>query len=259
MTLLVIDGQQRLRTICGFFDERLPSGANFFLKGVDPRWEGKRYSGLEEDEKRRLRGAILRMVTVEQLDPADNKSIYHIFERLNTGGTGLTPQEVRNSSYHGPFNDMIKSVNGDSSWRAIFGKDEFDPRMRDAELVLRFLSLNENPQGYAKPMKQFMSDFMAAQRDGSVDRHKVLFTTTVKAVLDHFGARPFHLRRGINVAAYDSVMVAFASGGNVPSDIKDRWVKLKENESFQQAITASTTDVDTVKSRIALAGHTLFG
>ena len=95
-TLLVIDGQQRLRTICGFFAESLPGGGRFYLKGVDPRWEGKLYSTLEEDERRRFRVAILRMVTVEQLDPADNKSVYHIFERLNTGGTGLTPQEVRN-------------------------------------------------------------------------------------------------------------------------------------------------------------------
>jgi len=110
-TIEVIDGQQRLRTIWGFFDGVLPDGSPFYLRGVDPQWNGKKYENLNETDKIRFRDSILRVVIVEQLDPEDMTSIYHIFERLNTGGTSLTPQEVRNSSYHGPFNDMLFDLN----------------------------------------------------------------------------------------------------------------------------------------------------
>ncbi|MFC2042413.1 DUF262 domain-containing protein [Chloroflexota bacterium] len=118
---IVIDGQQRLRTIWGFFDGVLPGGSPFYLRGVDPQWNGKKYENLNETDRIRFRDSILRVVIVEQLDPEDTTSIYHIFERLNTGGTGLTPQEVRNSSYHGPFNGRPVLVLGSNqrkiSWR----------------------------------------------------------------------------------------------------------------------------------------------
>ena len=35
---LVIDGQQRLRSIWGFFDGQLPNVSDFYLRDVDPRW-----------------------------------------------------------------------------------------------------------------------------------------------------------------------------------------------------------------------------
>ena len=120
---LVIDGQQRLRSIWGFFEGKLPNVADFYLRDVDPRWEGKRYTELAEIDKIRLRDAVLRAIVVEQVIPHDNSSVYHIFERLNTGGTHLNPQEVRNSAAHGPFNDHIISLNDNPEWREIFGRE----------------------------------------------------------------------------------------------------------------------------------------
>ena len=257
---LVIDGQQRLRSIFGFFDGNLPDGSVFYLKGVDPRWEGKKYPDLTEADRIQLRDAVLRVIVVEQLDPKDQTSVYHIFERLNTGGTGLTPQEVRNSSYHGPFNDMVVQINSNDVWRNIFGTNVADPRMRDAELIVRFLALYEDVDSYAKPMKQFLSSFMAKhQWDESPMAYQEIFLTSVNRVFESLGSRPFHIRRGINVAVYDSVMVAFARSSSTPDDVKARYDSLLENLSFKDAISAGTTDVDTVKSRINLAGEILFG
>ena len=256
---LVVDGQQRLRTICGYFDSRLPDGKKFFLKDVSPQWEGKYYNDLEESERIWLRDSVLRAVIVEQLDPKDDSSVYHIFERLNSGGTILTPQEVRNSSYHGPFNDLIKGLNNDPTWREIFGSSDPDRRTRDVELIVRFLALLNDGDSYIKPMKEFLNRFMSHnQQEKSSEPYESVFTSTVKRITDNLGRKPFHIRRGINAPVFDSVMVAFAHSQSVPDDISDRFSQLLENASYQEDTSSATTDVDTVKRRIKTAREILY-
>jgi hypothetical protein len=254
---LIIDGQQRLRTIWGFFEEVLPDGSPFYLRGVESKWDGLSYTQLNEEDKIRFRDSILRVVIVEQVDPSDITSIYHIFERLNTGGTGLTTQEVRNCSYHGPFNDMLFEINNYENWRHVFGVIKPDVRMRDLELITRFFALNE--MEYVKPMKGFLNTFMGThQRDSEVKVYQELFTTTIDKVYKSLGPKPFNIKRGINAAVFDSVMVAFAKNSKIPDDIVQRFNKLKSNNSYKDGIKAHTTDTDTVKQRLELAQEVLF-
>ena len=231
----------------------------FYLRDVDARWEGKRYGDLVESDRIRLRDAVLRAIVVEQAVPNDNSSVYHIFERLNTGGTHLNPQEVRNSAAHGPFNDLIIELNNNPVWRLIFGRPEPDTRMRDVELIVRFYALLEALDQYSKPMKKFLNDYMAKHQSETADQpYRAKFVETVERVKGALGPQPFHVRRGINAAVFDSVMIAFARSEAIPSDIKSRWTGLLLNPSFDDATRSSTTDVDTVKRRIATATHILF-
>lgn len=256
---LVIDGQQRLRSICSFFDGQLPDGKPFFLKGVNPKWEGKCFEDLAGEDQIRLRDAVLRVMTVEQLDPKDETSIYHIFERLNTGGTPLTPQEVRNCVFQGPLTDFLTDLNSNDTWREVFGAKQSDPRMRDLELIVRFFALDMDLDSYTKPMKEFMNHFMARHwRDSEKEPYQTKFLGTVTRVVDNLGARPFHIKRGINAAVFDSVMVAFSRSNSVPRNIKTRFQRLLKNPSFIEATTNWTTDVATVKRRMALAQEILF-
>lgn len=256
--LLVIDGQQRLRSIWGFFDGRLPTVGDFYLRNVDVRWEGKTYMDLVESDRIRLRDAVLRTIIVEQTIPDDNSSVYHIFERLNTGGTHLNPQEVRNSAAHGPFNDLMVELNQHPRWRQIFGRQESDPRMRDVELIVRFFALLDGSK-YTKPMKTFLNDYMEKYQSEISDQpYRDIFVGTVDQVLQALGPSPFHIRRGINAAVFDSVMIAFAGSKSTPADIKTRFQELLQKSSFDDATRSATTDVETVERRIRLASQTLF-
>lgn len=256
---LVIDGQQRLRTIWGFFEGKLPDIADFYLVGVEPRWEGKRFHELDEVDRIRFRDSVLRAVVIEQTDPNDNDSMYHVFERLNTGGTHLNPQEVRNSAAHGPFNNLMIELNEFPEWRRIFGREASDSRMRDVELVVRFCALQDASGSYYKPMKKFLNDYMKRnQWERSEQPIRGVFESTVTRVLDSLGSRPFHIRRGLNAAAFDSVMLAFARNDKIPSNVKSRWNRLLANTSFVSATTSGTTDEAAVERRIALASAILF-
>lgn len=254
---IVIDGQQRLRTVVGFFDSKLPDGSPFYLRGVSKQWNGKDYKALNESDKNRFRQSILRVIIVEQIEPGDTSSMYEVFSRLNTGGTALSPQEVRNSSCHGPFNDMLKDLNKIDAWRSVFGTTNPDPRMRDIELIARFLALDDST--YTKPMKTFITDFMY-RRKQLVDneKYKQKFTRTVIAVYEKLGTKPFHIFRGINAAVFDSVMVAFARNTDYPDDIRRRFNKLIKREDYLGRVSASTTDEDTVRERIRIAQEVLF-
>jgi hypothetical protein len=263
---LVIDGQQRLRSVVGFIEGYFPDnrpgpGRPFYLRGVSRRWEGKSYNQLVEVDARRLRTSILRAILVEQVDPDDLTSVYHVFERLNTGGTALSPQEVRNCVYHGPFNDFALQVNRHSQeWRALMGTDSPDKRLRDVELLIRFLGLAEGYSLYTAPMKDFISAFMKTHMSSTDNlQYEELFNQTVQNVLNGLGRKPFHIRRGLNAAVFDAVMVAFARQDAPPGDVQRRYQKLLSDERFVKATRSNTTDTEVVKDRIDLARSFLFG
>lgn len=261
--LLVVDGQQRLKSVFGFFDGRFPgTEKRFYLKGVRPLWDGKIYDKLDEPDRIRLRDSVLRATIIEQVDPTDHSSMFHIFERLNTGGVTLRPQEIRNCIYQGKFNDLLSELNQHDPWREIIGSEKPDKRMRDIELILRFLSLVRNYTNYKKPMKDFVSEFMAANKDAGnekVTEFRSIFEDSVGRVLRHLGTKPFHIKAGLNAAVFDSVMVAFALNRNkTEKDVKKQYRALLENEAYVSYITTATTDIENVKGRIALASQVLF-
>lgn len=117
--LLVIDGQQRLRSLRHFYDGMFPKGEGtvaFTLKGernkpLNPEFEGKAYADLEPRDRRDLDNAIIHATVIKQDKPEeeDSSSIYYIFERLNTGGVSLQPQEIRASIYQASCSDSCKT------------------------------------------------------------------------------------------------------------------------------------------------------
>jgi hypothetical protein len=78
---------------------RLSSGA-----GGTKHWKKGTDSPLDD--------SFIHAAVVKQGEPSeDQSSIYHIFERLNTGGMQLQPQEIRACIFHGPFNELLRELN----------------------------------------------------------------------------------------------------------------------------------------------------
>ena len=279
--LLVIDGQQRLRTIVFFFSGLFGDAGSskrtvsFNLTGLDERspYLGATYQKLKEDDEaafNKLQNSVLRSFVMKQLDPADDTSIFQVFERLNTGGVILQGQEIRNCIYEGKFNDMLINLNNYGSWRDIIGKKSADKRMRDMELILRFFALFHNVGHYKKPMKKFLNDYMGDNKSPSdpvIEKFGREFKQTADVVIAYLGKQPFHLHRGLNAAVYDSVFTAFArhskelsnaAVGSRGQRLQARFKKLVENTDYLSWVTSATTDDDVVPKRIDKAEEILF-
>jgi len=267
---LVIDGQQRLKSIFFFFDglfgEEDRSGKRkvFKIEGINERskWLNKTFADFTDADKRKLRNSVLRAIVIKQLNPNDDTSVYHIFERLNTGGTLLKNQEVRNCVYWGKLNDLLMELNSYSAWRKLLGKQKFDSRQRDVEMILRYTALYHWAKDYRKPMKDFLSTFMKKNRNPSdklVEQERERFTKTCDLILSSLGEKPFNPRGALNTALFDSVFVAFAKHlDSSPDDIRARYEALKADGDFDRYTRSSTTDIEVVKGRLEKAEEILF-
>lgn len=264
--LLVVDGQQRLRTLQYFYNGIFePTDRTFRLLGVNPRFQGRTYETLDEDDRLRLDDSIIHAIVIKQESPDDGgisgapSSAYHIFERLNTGGVLLQPQEIRSCIYHGPLMELLEELNTNSDWRALFGN--VSSRMRDRELILRFLALYYEDGNYTKPMKEFLNRFASEHRmleKSTAKEFKRVFSDAVKVIHDAIGDRAFKTKTAVNAALFDAVMVGIArrlkSGPIANFDkLKSRYDKLLEDEEFRTSISANTTDDANVKERLAKA------
>jgi len=262
--LLVIDGQQRLRTLQFFFEGEygLANKRPFGLQGVLPEFKGLTFQTLKPEDKRRLRNQILHATVIRQDNPSedDSSSIYQLFERLNTGGTLLAGQEIRACIFHGEFNELLSNLNNNSDWRTLYGEQMPHSRMRDQELVLRFLALYFELEKYADPMKRFLNCFMRSNRHLRIhgrEELEQLFQTTMSDICSGIGKRAFRPSGTFNAAVFDAVTVGVARAArnaNVLHLSEDRirasYERLIADTGFIEATKKATTNPAAVKLRI---------
>jgi hypothetical protein len=256
---LVIDGQQRLRTLQAFYDGIL-RGKEFKLQGVREPWLNRTYKTLDPADVLKLDDSIVHATVFKQDKPEDVlDSIYFVFERINTGGIRLSPQEIRNCVSLGPFIVRVRELNQFPSWRAVFAS--LNNRAKDEELIVRFLALYRDGDKYARPMNGFLNKFSARMNKVGKDELDLLskvFQTTIDKVNSAIGPRAFRIIRALNAAAFDAVMVGLAKrldAGPVPldKDVCDAYDKLVANDEFKQACERATADEENVRKRLALA------
>ena len=263
--LEVIDGQQRILSIKYFFEGFFGEPDNrdrrrvFKLKGLAERSEynGRTFLKLTDRDRRRLRNATLRAINIKQLKPhSRNDSVFHIFERLNTGGTQLKPQEVRNAVYRGPIVDELGMLNDDPAWQRVLGTARPDRNQKDVELILRLFSLFEVWTEYEKPMIVHLNHAMDQNRtfdSDRADRFKERFPKVVK-IIDQALEKPFRPRNVINAAVLEAVMVTLLENANVAAEhLASRYEDLLANQDFQGYIRDRTTDTQVLRTRLKLA------
>lgn len=127
----VIDGQQRLTSVFRFLDNK---SKLIGLRSL-PMFNGKMFNGLPEKAQRSIMNYSIGIYPYS----GDESLKFEIFERLNTGSTTLTPQELRNAIYHGTYNSLIKDLGETAESRFLLTNPK---KMKNYELVLAFFTLN---------------------------------------------------------------------------------------------------------------------
>lgn len=267
---LVIDGQQRILSVVFYFEEYFGfeniQGRRtvFRLQGLDDKspFYNKKFSELSQNDQRKLKNSVLRAINIRQILPvSDYSSVYHIFERLNTGGTPLKSQEIRNVIFRGPIVSALRKLNEIRQWRDIMGLKRIDKHQRDVELVLRIFALTNYFDEYEKPMKDFLNRIMDRDKMANTPRFKKFmasFPTMCEFIVERFGKKPFHLRGPLNTSVLDSVFCTLLiNESKIPTDIDERYKKLVGSRELEQLTTRGTTDTQIVKKRFEIVHEVL--
>lgn len=257
--LLVLDGQQRLLTMKAFYEGVLRK-KEFALEHVQAQFQGKTYKSLDDDERRTLDDAIIHATVIKKTaEDQDLSSIYTLFERLNSGGTRLSPHEIRVALAPGELMQLVRNLNEAPAWRAIFGAPS--KNLKDHELILRFIALMFSPSEYASPMKDFLTGY--ARRNQNLEHESAelierTFVGAIETIAEALGDKPFRISKALNAAIFDSVMVGIARRlmAKAPVDLADlasAYHALLKDDDYQYAVGKATARDDQVKNRLNLA------
>lgn len=292
-TFLVVDGQQRLMTIYYYLKGRFPRmdkrGAvrrlfdqhgkvpddalvdnglfqDFKLKlDTAPGLKKSDYHGLSYSNLEEMRTTLdlrpVRCIVIKQNRPKDgDSSIYEIFNRLNTGGTNLTPQEIRACVYHSEFYTMLSRANSLDGWRRLFGKQEPDLHMRDIEVILRSFAMLDRGESYSTTMSRFLNDYSRDSTKNDPARNEYLerlFGSFVDSCRG-LGERDFYGKKSgkFNIALFEAVFYAVCKPLVESSELVSCMVdsnkvrELADDQVFQGASSARTTNSLNVKRRL---------
>lgn len=259
--LLVLDGHQRLHTLDAFYGGVINDDVYKLSDAVQSRFVGKRYKDLDTEDRRRLDDSIIHATVIRQDEPTeDQSSIYTIFERLNTGGVNLQPQEIRVALYHGEFVRVLQELNDDKAWRAMVGAKS--KRLKDMEMILRVFAFLYYAEQYEAPMKNFLNRYMATNRHLKKQSEKDLreiFTLTTHTILNGIGDKAFRPKRAVNAAVVDSVMTGVAARIRTHGQITDlgllkkQFDSLMSDKAYLEATETGTSQQANVTNRLSKA------
>lgn len=203
----VMDGLQRLTAIYDFYKGK------FNLEGLEYWRElnGRNYHNLPEQikrgiDRRYLSSIVLLQETAKSIEEADIlKQI--VFERLNSGGEKLTPQETRNALHNGKFNQLCIKLAKNSYFRKMWKlplesegeekllESESYRKMEDVELVLRFFAYR-HIANFKSTVDNFLDDYLKQANnypDETIKNLENLFNETIDLVYSIFGENAFIL------------------------------------------------------------------
>ncbi|MFT3808087.1 DUF262 domain-containing protein [Arenimonas sp.] len=265
--LMIIDGQQRLMSLLyfydGFFrpDESQKSKTVFSLSKVQPQFSGRTYETLETDDRLRLDNSVIHATILKQETPVEQEdsSLYYVFGRLNSGGRKVTPQEIRTAIYRGPLIDLVRELNKDKNWRAIFGG--MSARLKDEELILRFLAFRDNFDKYERPMEEFINRFCRANRKPSkafLAGAEGSFRAVCELAKTALGEQAFRPKRSLNAAVFDSIFYGLEkriAAGPIKNRgaLKFAYDQLLKDANYVNATSKATSDETSVIIRLTLA------
>ncbi len=263
----LVDGLQRLSTILSFFGKlkTIPEKNNWILGMGDmlPSLEGYSQSDLPQKIELNIKRSPCRVEIIKWNSKYDLR--FELFNRLNTGGSPLTSQEIRISLFReisSDFNNFLKKMASNSKFIALIdAPQKLVDQLYLEELVLRFMSLY-NHRNITKSIAQHMTDFMkqsAENKSFVYAKYEQIFNRTID-ILSPLGAKIFRSRNNeFSTAIYDTTMIGISEnihlyGAANPALIRAKINKINSNEIYQK-ITRSggNNSVQRVKKRLEFA------
>jgi len=276
---IVLDGKQRLLSLLQFTGNATGPHNGFRLSGLEARDDliRKRYEdlsdpGLEADLNAFLNYTI-RTVVIRNWP--DHDFLHLVFLRLNTGSVKLSPQELRQAMFPGHFsNEVDDRAAASGPLQALLGRETADPRMRDVELLTRFLSFQLFLNRYGGRMKDFLDTTCdTLNKEWPAREAEVLgliaeFDLGAAALIDIFGVEAVARKQGsmsFNRAIFDA-LIFYAANPAIRQGMVDNggvvrgaYAGILSDEDFLAAAESDTAGVPNTLTRFVRWGLALRG
>jgi hypothetical protein len=281
----VMDGQQRLNTIIEFYEN------NLTLKGLETwsvlngRTYGKCPPRIQRGlDRRRISANVLLAENIS--DPVQADFIRRtVFERLNTGGQPLNHQELRNSLYSGPLNNLLIELAGGRLFDRIWGIPPYEDhyrkedgyidaalaankrfkRMKDCEIVLRFFAFRD-PTRIKGSVRNILDSYMKLNKDlvpAEIQELRDRFSKCLRIASSVFKTKTFRVpvngKWRYSEPLFDAVMVAIDRLADHErrlianrKEIRKALLKQLEKEDVYEIIVGRPNTAKAVKHRIAI-------
>lgn len=298
-SFLVIDGQQRLMTLYYFMKQRFPKkekraslraifaehgkipddilhNDDYFSKfnlrliakvqDIPNKFNKLNYSTLG-DYKTQFDLRTIRNVIIKQNVPKDDdSSIYEIFNRLNSGGINLKPQEIRASLYHSNFYVLLAKINLNPTWRRLLGLEDPDLHMKDIEILLRGFAMLIGGSTYQPSMTKFLNGFSKKCKNLQMEQLNYL-EELFKSFMNACQQLPDDIfltkKQRFNISLYDATFAAicgdvFEKRNFINKPIShEKLMLLREDQEFIDASQAQTAKKTNVQTRLLRARNIL--
>lgn len=262
--LSIIDGLQRICAIRDFVlekDEPLKLEGLQFLKN----FEGMSFSQLARPEIKRIKSLKITMNTLRKGTPLDVK--YIIFQRVNTAGEPLTPQEMRHALNQGPAAVFIKELANMESFKKATNYSVKSKRMQDRDFVNRFIAFFIGYQDYLGDLDMFLNDKMGELNKMTPAKRnniRISFDKSMRCCYQIFKEDTFRRRynitdkrKPISKSVYDTLSVNIAWLSDKERDLllmnaeefKAKMIDLFNDEKFNLAISTGTGQKYNVEQR----------
>lgn len=278
---IVIDGKQRLLSIQQFV---LPTQGEkpLRLTGLEilSQFNHLSYSDIENglyfNEIDAFNNQTIRTVVIKNWKSVE--VLYLLFLRLNTGSVKLSPQELRQALYPGPFIEFVnKESSENKQLQKMLNIKKADFRMRDVEILIRYYAFSFFAKDYSGSMQGFLDstceklnksyDTIQNEIEEAVERFNKAVDLTYKVFSNDFAFKKYNGEKyedKYNRAVIDIMLYYFAQLEDVDIDdhcsiaIRAAFEHLCSSDtSFISAIESTTKSLSSVHYRFKTWGDIL--
>lgn len=265
--LIVVDGLQRTLALRGFLHDEFP------LIGLRALSKLNGFTCSEMRKNDSISNLITRVEDRQLLFYVISKDtpmsiVYDIFNRINTGGTKLERQEIRNCIFIGHSTRMLKELSGESAFKDAIDSGISDKRMKDREAALRCIAFTilDYKKVYTRSMDDFLEQAMRRINKMStveVEDLKRKFLDIMERTLQTFGNTNFRIpsdytRGRINIAVMETIYYVYCrkieQGQTIDNNLmRQLFQTLLKDPDYLDAVRNSTGSPSKVTTRFNLA------
>jgi hypothetical protein len=270
----LIDGVQRLSTIVHFAgSEQSRKKAGLYNKDNNEVIESLKLSNLSKltnfnnilfsdlPKSVQLEFSLKPMKITTLSDKSDKNVRFDLFERLNTGGVVLTPQEIRSCVFRGQFNDFLKKLAKNENFLASIKLTETqNSDGTREEFVLRFFAFLDNYKLFEHSVVDFLNSYMEeSTKEFDYNAKEELFHKTFaklkelpNGITKKRNATPVNLFEGVAVGA----ALALKLTENINLNNVNDWM---HGESLARYVSGATNSRVKVVGRIEFCRDKFLG